>query len=273
MKRLRELQLRFQDYLIGINEEVEKDIVSTSDALAEHRLGAYYNAYRIRLIDILALDYSAIETYLGREAFENLALDYLKVYPSKHPSVRWFGQHLSDYLYKHCDRDDHEFLAELAEFEWAQGLVFDAEDEKSVFRLDQMAQIPADAWAALKIQLKPAIHWLDLYWNVCSYSVAIDSGEQATEPHRDQIPVRWLVWRKNRNPNWRSLEVHEAWAIETAHQGSNFAKICEGLCEWVAEDQVSITAAGFLKQWISDELVSGINLPQGDHKDRPYAPP
>ena len=64
MTHLRELQLRFQDYLIGGAEDIEQDIISTADALAEHRLATYYNAYRIRLIDCLAVDYPALEKYL-----------------------------------------------------------------------------------------------------------------------------------------------------------------------------------------------------------------
>ena len=54
---LHALQTRFQDYLTGKSEDFEKDIISTENALAEHRLGAYYNAYRIRLIDCLAVDF------------------------------------------------------------------------------------------------------------------------------------------------------------------------------------------------------------------------
>ena len=255
MSHLRELQQRFQDYLVSGDEAIENDIVSTPDALAEHRLGAYYNAYRIRLIDSLSLDYKAVETHLGRELFEELALDYLQKFPSKRPSIRWFGENFSQYMNQYCERDDREFVAELAQFEWTRGLVFDAKSTADLFQLDAMTQVPPEAWPTLTIQFKPAMKWLDLYWNVCLYSVAIDKGETPPGPNRDEIPVRWLLWRKNRNPNWRSLEVHEAWAIEAAHQGSHFAEICEGLCEWVSADQVAITAAGFLKQWISDELV------------------
>jgi len=258
MTKLRALQQRFQDYLINDSDDIENDIVSTEDALAEHRLGAYFNAYRIRLIDTLAIDYSAIEKHLGRETFENLALDYLRKYPSSNRSIRWFGQHLPEYLHKHCEREDRDFLAELASFEWAQGLVFDADDETELFQLENMAQVPPEAWASLTIQFKPAMQWLDLYWNVCPYSVAIDSGEPLPEPCREEFPLRWLIWRKNRNPNWRSLDVHEAWAIEVAQQGANFAELCEGLCEWISEDQLAITAAGLLKQWVSDELVVNV---------------
>lgn len=61
MTRLHDLQLRFLDYLVGGSEDIESDIIGTDNALAEHRLGTYYNAYRIRLIDCLAVDYSALE--------------------------------------------------------------------------------------------------------------------------------------------------------------------------------------------------------------------
>lgn len=258
MSRLHQLQQHFQDYLIGVSDEIEKDIVSSDHALAEHRLGVYYNAYRIRLIDILALDYSAIEKYLGRDSFEVIALDYLKTYSSEHPSVRWFGQHLAEYLGTQVDKEDHGFLAEMALFEWAKGLAFDGKNAEGIYHLDKVAQIPPEAWPNLIIHFIPTMQWLDLHWNVCPYSVALDNKEPPPDIHHEKIPLRWLIWRRNHNPNWRSLEVHEAWAIEAAQQGSSFAELCEGLCEWISEDQVAITAAGLLKQWVSDELVVGV---------------
>jgi len=41
--------------------------------------------------------------------------------------------------------------------------------------------------------------------------------------------------------------------------GANFADICEGLLEWIDADQVALIAAGFLKQWISDQLLSRLS--------------
>ncbi len=258
MSDLRSLQLRFQNYLTGISDEIESDIISTPEALAEHRLGAYYNAYRIRLIDALAVDYSALQKYLGTEAFENLALDYLQAHPSTHPSVRWFGEHMVEFIGTDYAHEECEFLGELASFEWSKGLIFDASDESHLFQLDDMAQVPATAWENIRISFKPAIRYLDLYWNVCPFYMALDKNQALPEKYRGEYPQRWLIWRKNRDPFWRSLEVHEAWAFESARQGAYFAELCEGLLEWISEDQVAITAAGFLKQWISDELVTGI---------------
>lgn len=255
MTHLRDLQLRFQDYLIGESEDIEADIISTPNALAEHRLGAYYNAYRIRLIDCLAVDYSALEQYLGRTAFENLALDYLRHYPSTHPSVRWFGQHLPTYLRDIYQGEDQEFLQELASYEWAQSLVFDAAGSASLFQLEDMAQVPPEAWPELTFCFKPAMRWLDLHWNVVRIENAIDTGAEVPQPQRSDYPQRWLIWRRELKTYWRSLEVHEAWALEQAAKGANFAAICEGLLEWIDAEQVALVAAGFLKQWISDQLL------------------
>ncbi len=259
MSQLRDLQLRFQDYLIGDSEDIEADIVSTENARAEHRLGAYYNAYRIRLIDCLAIDYSALEQYLGRETFENLALDYLRHYPSRHPSVRWFGRHLPEYLRNVYQGEEQEFLQELVSYEWAQTLVFDAAGSDSLFQLEDMAQIAPEDWPQLRFHFKPAMRWLDLQWNIPPIENAIDSGTEPPQKHRADFPQRWLLWRRDLKTYWRSLEVHEAWAIEQAADGANFATICEGLLEWIDAEQVALTAAGFLKQWISDQLLTNLD--------------
>jgi len=255
MTRLRELQLRFQDYLLGNSDDIEGDIVSTEDALAEHRLATYYNAYRIRLIDCLAIDYSALEKALGHEAFENLALAYLARYPSSQPSVRWFGRHLPEYLRRDYRGEDREFLAELADWEWSLTLVFDAADSEALFALDDMAGVAPEDWPLLRFRFKPALRWLDLNWNVPLIRQACDEEGEIPPRQRNPHPLRWLMWRQELNTRWRSLEVDEAWAIEQAAQGADFAAICEGLLEWFDDGQVSLRAAGLLKQWIGDGLL------------------
>jgi hypothetical protein len=256
MAPLRDLQLRFQDYLIDDSPAIEADIVSTETALAEHRLGAYYNAYRIRLIDALAVDYSALAKYLGREAFENLSLDYLRRFPSRRPSLRWFGEQLPAYLEEFYRGEDASMVRELTRYEWAQTSVFDAADSLPLVQLEDMAGLPAEAWPALHFEFIAALRWLDLYWNVPQIESALDSGESLPEVQASTLPQRWLLWRRDFKTHWRSLEVHEAWAIEQAAGGANFAEICEGLLEWIDAEQVALVAAGFLKQWIGDQLLT-----------------
>ncbi len=259
MSHLRDLQLRFQDYLLGRSEEIERDIVDTDDARAEHRLGVYYNAYRIRLIDCLAIDYSALEKHLGRERFEEIALAYLDAHPSGHPSVRWVGRQLADFLRHEFAADDAEFLAELAAWEWAQTLVFDAADSARQVELDELAVLPPEAWPGIGFRFKPALRWLDLRWNVPPIEAALDRDEPPPAPVRAHHPTRWLLWRHEFNTRWRSLEVHEAWALEQAAGGADFAAICEGLLEWIDAAQAPLVAAGLLKQWVGDGLLLSLD--------------
>lgn len=251
---LRRLQRRFQDYLTSGSDAFEQDIVSSPDALAEHRLGAYYNAYRLRLIDCLASDFSALQKELGQQAFESLVLDYLQLYPSTRPSVRWVGERMVDFL-RQGDHPDKSFLSELALFEWTQGLCFDAADSEQIFTLQQMAQISPDAWARLIIEFHPSVRWLDLHWNVPAYWVALDNKDPLPSKLHAEIPTRWLMWRQQMSPHWRSLDAAEAWALQAAAAGASFAELCEGLLEWIGEDEVALSAAGYLKQWIHDELI------------------
>ncbi len=152
-----------------------------------------------------------------------------------------------------------QFLAELANFEWTQGLCFDAADSQRIFSLQDMAIIAPESWPMLSFQFHPSVRWLDLNWNAPPYWVALDNNETTPEKLSEDNPTRWLMWRRNNQPNWRSLEVTEAWSIEAAKNGANFAEICEGLLEWLGEESIAITAAGFLKQWINDELIVNIN--------------
>ncbi len=52
--------------------------------------------------------------------------------------------------------------------------------------------------------------------------------------------------------------MHEAWALEQAQNGANFGFICEGLMEWIDAEHVAIVAVGFLKQWISDQIIISV---------------
>jgi hypothetical protein len=254
---LRAIQLRFQDYLEGKSEDFEQDIVSTENALAEHRLAAYYNAYRIRLIECLANDYSILQQTVGEEAFEYMVLDYLKLYPSEHPSVRWIGRQMAQFL-RQSQQEEKDFLSELADFEWHQGLCFDAADSTEKFTLQNMAELDPALWPVATFNFHPSVRWLDLYWNVPPFWVSVEQDKTPEEKHRSEIPTRWLMWRSDLKPHWRSLEAPEAWAIEAALNGANFAELCEGLLEWMGEEAVAMSAAGYLKQWIHDDMMVSV---------------
>lgn len=251
---LRPLQRRFQSYLVGTSEDFIQDVVSSENALAEHRLAAYYNAYRARLISSLANDFEVLQQELGETEFELMVLEYLKQYPSEHPSVRWVGKNMVTFL-EGSSYENKSFLAELAKFEWYQGLCFDSIDPEQLFSLENMASIASNDWPNLIFKFNLSLYLVDFNWNIPKYWLALNNQEVPSKKQFSKVPTRWLMWRKDLSPNWRSLEAAEAWAIEAAITGANFAEICEGLLEWLDTDFVAVSAASFLKQWIEDGLI------------------
>ena len=258
MSHLHDLQARFQAYLVTGDEAIENDIVSSADAQAEHRLAVYYNAYRIRLIDCLAIDSPALSKLTGRDSFEDLALDYLARHPSTHPSVRWFGRQLPVFLEREYRGQDHELLAEMAAWEWAQTMVFDAADSDGTVELEDMATVPPERWPSLTFEFKPALRWVDLHWNVPQIEQALEQETTLPRRERGEFAQRWLLWRRDLKTHWRSLDVHEAWAIEQAADGLAFADICEGLLEWIDASQAPLVGAGLLRQWAGDGLLRSL---------------
>ncbi len=255
MSDLRQIQQAFQRYVMEDDETVAGFVDQSSGALAQHRLATYYNAYRIRLIDALAVNYPVLRGFLGETAFENLALGYLSRHPSRHASIRWFGDQLPAYLPAAAELTNIDLLREIASFDWARTTVFDATNCSSLVTLETMARLPVEQWPQLQFQFKPAIRWLDLSYNVPQLAAAIDRETGLPEPLAAE-PQRWLVWRKDHNLYWRSLEVDEAWALEAAMRGSSFSTVCDGLLEWLDSEQVAISAATMVKQWITDQLIT-----------------
>ncbi|HOU66643.1 MAG TPA: DNA-binding domain-containing protein, partial [Thermomonas sp.] len=56
--------------------------------LVAHRLRIHADAYRLRLIEVLANDYPVTAALLDEDRFDDAALGYLQAHPSTHPSLR-----------------------------------------------------------------------------------------------------------------------------------------------------------------------------------------
>lgn len=261
MSHLRELQQGFQNYLLHDQAGFEQHIIGTAEALSEHRLAVYFNAYRGRLIDCLATDFRGLQNLLGEYEFENLALAYLQQYPSKNPSVRWIGQHLAEFLQQSEPWKQQPWLAEIAAFEWAQSLVFcGPEPQQAPLTLEALQQVQPEQWGDLRFGFIDNLQTLDLYWNAVPIWMQLEQQQQSDTPQASDYPVRWVLWRQQHDPYWRSLEAHESWALEQAQLGANFAELCEGLGEWIDAEQTPMVAAGLLQQWLGDQWLVSISV-------------
>jgi hypothetical protein len=251
------LEQDFKDCMLGNRLDMRGQVAGDARASAEERVHLYVEGYRLRLLETLQDAFSGLHAFLGDEEFDKLGRAYIDAHPSTHPSVRWFSQHLPAFLKTAAPYSAHPVLAEMAAFEWTQGLVFDAADAGTL-DMQALATVPAAAWGQVRFKLHPSVRRLDLGWNVPKVWQALDADEDP--PAAEEAPASWLLWRSELTTRWRSLSKDEAWMLDSAKAGTSFGELCAGLCEWHAADSVALQAASYLKLWLSDGLVTGIGL-------------
>jgi hypothetical protein len=255
---LKKLEQDFQGCVLRNDLDMTGQIVGDVRADAAERVRVYVEAYRLRLLEILQDSYTGLHGLLGDEQFDAMGRAYIDAYPSTHPSVRWFGRHLESFLRDTAPYAEQGHLAEMAAFEWAQSLVFDALDQAAV-SMQELAALRPEAWTSLHLSLCAAMQRLDLHWNVPAAWKQLEAGDEP-EFESTEVPGSWLLWRAELNTHWRSLTADEAWALDAVKEGKHFAELCEGLCQWHAPEAVALQAASYLKLWLSDGLITGIEV-------------
>jgi len=266
MKQLAKLQHTFQDCVIHPGKPVSTAWVSASGRAApETQLAIYTHAYAARLKEVLANDYPAVLMAIGDERFNRLADDYIQAHPSHYYSLRDFGRHLPGFVFGLIQQDESQeinwqampWLYELGLFEWTLGQAFDAADV-TPFSEQDMAAIPPEVWPELKFVIHPSVQRLELEWNIPEMWQALTDDKPTEVTALRDTASPWLVWREQLITRFRSMQVDEQLALDKLCEGKSFDEICETLATLMSEDEVPLRAAGLLKGWLAQGLISGI---------------
>lgn len=254
---LKELQQNFKHHLFNQESPIVEHIVS-DELSSEFRLSIYANAYVSRLLETLENDYPVLQTLLGDDPFYELGEVYIRQYPSTYTSLRWFGQHLADFLQEAAPYHKTPWLAEMAKFEWALVDAFNASDQQSINEHD-IAQVPPDQWPNLSFIFHPSVFSVIYQWNILPIWQAHKAGEPLPKPTRLLNSETCLVWRQNLKTLFRTLEADEAQIFSAAQQGANFSQICEQLSQYIDDaEQIPLRAVSLLKTWLSHGLIADL---------------
>lgn len=218
------------------------------------RWDIYRNAYRLRLTEALQDNYPVLQRLLGDDAFQSLAFSYIEQHPSRHPSIRWFGDQLAGFLMRNPELMPHPVLQDLVQMEWALRSAFDAADSRPL-TIDIMAALNQADWPEMRFTLHPSACLLNLEWEVEALWRALSQDENADTVAPPQRPHSLLVWRNVLETHWRSLDSHEASLLDAVANGHTFGECCLLAASLVGEEQAAALAAGFLRRWIEDGLL------------------
>ena len=258
MRRLRELQERFQRYLLEADESaVEGLFARDGGAEIAVRRGVYFDAYRLRLVEALKVDFPALMALLGEQRFVSVARDYATTTRSPYYNLRWYGGGFPTHLREKAATAAEPWLYELAVFEWTLMAAFDALDRPAL-RFEDIAALTPEQWPGVRFDLHPSVRMLEFDFEVPKLWKAHKAGEEIFGQRGSARRGRWLVWRQGLETFFRSLETQEAVALEVVAAGGNFGELCERLDELC--DDAALRAASMLKRWLQDGLLAKMEV-------------
>lgn len=229
-----------------------------TDPEREPLLRIYQQAYTARLLGALRDNFGVLPRAMGDESFDALGLAYLQAHPSGHPSIRWFGHRLAEFMAEQPDLVPHPAFVDLARMEWALRAAFDAADARPLSAESLAARAP-ELWAGWVPRFQPSAQLLSLAWRIEPAWRALQASEDE-EPELDEPEAGehlLLVWRPQLETRWRSVaDTTEALLLPAAMKGDSFGALCERAAAHVGEAQAAAAAVGVLQQWIAEGLLA-----------------
>jgi hypothetical protein len=244
------LQEKLQEHILRGSDAVREHVTETGRASAATRLGIYAHAYVARLTEALAHNFPALAKLLGPQDFATLARDYVATHASRHFSIRWYGGSLADFLAADARYVRAPVLAELARWEWAIASAFDASDAVPIDAA-ALASIAPGEWARLRFTWHPSVQVLEHAWNAPQIWKALTEDAERPAAEVAHVPRPWLIWRRDLDVRFRSLDDAEASAIEVSRAGGTFGAICE-------HAETAARAAAWLRDWVESRCLTGV---------------
>ena len=193
-------------------------------------LRIYQQAYEARLTSALRDNFGVLPLVMGDAAFEALACGYITAHPSRHPSIRWFGDRLAEFMDRHDDLVPHPAFADLARMEWALRSAFDAADAAPI-AADQLTAQPPEQWPSLVFELHPSVRVITLDWAIEPVWRALQGfdpakGEEPDLPEPVEHSHVLAVWRNGLETRWRAVDPVQAALLNGAIAGRCFSELC-----------------------------------------------
>jgi len=254
---LGDLQRAFQDYLLASSDTFQSAVRDTSKADRITLLDVYRDGYALRLIEALTTDYPGVMAMAGPADFDHMARAYIAAHPSRHPSVRWYGSGLADFLASTEPYSRTPAAAEMARFEWALGEAFDSPDVTPI-TADALMALPQEAWETLSFTSLPSLRRVILAFEApqaWQRREEVEPGDLSLE--RASEPLTWAIWRPDLVSNFRSLDADEAVMLDALIEERPFPELCEVVAPSTGEEQAPARAAGLLRAMVEGGMIAG----------------
>jgi Putative DNA-binding domain len=152
---LRETQAAFAASVFAPGGGQAAGLIRDGGIAPERRLEIYRNNVFSALRGALRDSYPVILRLLGEAFFNHVATAFVRAHPSRSGDLHDFGGEFADFLGSFPACADYPYLPDVARLEWTCDRVFHAA-EHPPFDLARIREVPAEAWAGLRLRMHPA---------------------------------------------------------------------------------------------------------------------
>jgi putative DNA-binding protein len=247
----------FQDGLLGRSEEILEAVRGNSRESAEVMFGIYRNAYWTRLVEALGNDSPGLKALLGDEAFDRMARAYIARHPSEHPSIRWAGRKLAEFLAREAPYCADPWLADMARFDWALAFAFDAPDAPAAGLAD-LAGVPPEFWGGIRLRLHPTLDCFRVSTPVDEARPRLLEAGGVTLDRPARCHRAIMVWRIGHDVKFRAIDALEDAVLQAMRDGATFGDMCELTAQQTGAEAAPLHAAQILQGWLEWGIVATV---------------
>jgi hypothetical protein len=182
MRDLAETQLRFVEALFDTSAPVPRDIRGASRHRAERRFAIHRNNVMASLVNALGLRFPVTRELVGADTFVAVAGVYVVQEPPRSPVLLAYGASFPRFLRGLGDLASIDYVADVAELEWACGRAYHAADLRSA-SAEAFGRIDPRELPGLRVTFHPAVTLLASRFPIASTWEAYQSAESAASAH------------------------------------------------------------------------------------------
>lgn len=247
----------FQDGLLGRSQDIVSHVRGNARETAATMFGVYRNAYWARLVECLGNDFPALKALAGDQAFDRLARAYIARHPSQHPSVRWVGRTLAEFLATEAPYNADPWSADMARFDWALAFSFDAADAP-VAALAELTAVPPEFWGGVRLAFHPTLDEFRIATPVDEARPRLLENPDIVLDRAGRCERGVMTWRMDQDVKFRAIDLLERAALQAMRDGATFGDMCELVAREVDPNEAPLRAAQILRGWLEWGIVARI---------------
>ncbi len=144
-----------QDLQLELAEAIFSGDLHNDYVKPAHRLAIYQQHVFSHLTTSLKETYPYVLKLVGADCFHLLAQAYIQQYPSGSGNLNEYGEYFSQFINDYAPLNDHDYLSEVAAFEWACHIIFFAADHIG-FDKHKLETLSPENYHSLHFVLHPA---------------------------------------------------------------------------------------------------------------------